>query len=170
MVTKNLHLGNGRKYMKSDKESEWINIDKDGFFKTDIIRDITKGLPFDDDSIDEIYTAHLLEHISPDDIHFVMREMYRVCKDKSLIKIVVPMGNGWSNFPEHKSPWNKKSWVFFTIWNVPLQTGYNFKDVGHAIIKVPTEIDEDDESYGEELHFGLEVNKPLEKKDGSNKC
>ena len=80
MVTKNLHLGNGRKYMKSDKESEWINIDKDGFFKTDIIRDITKGLPFDDDSIDEIYTAHLLEHISPDDIHFVMREMYRVCK------------------------------------------------------------------------------------------
>ena len=28
MVTKNLHLGNGRKYMKSDKESEWINIEK----------------------------------------------------------------------------------------------------------------------------------------------
>jgi len=148
-----LNLGCGRKYKEG-----YINIDLDPMWKSDIVRDITKGLPFDDNSVDEIVTEHCLEHISPDDIHFVMREMYRVCKNKTIINVVVPIGDGWSNFPEHKSPWNAKSWIFFTGWNYPPQTGYNFKDTGHGVINVGTDID-DDKLYGEELHFKLEVNK-----------
>jgi len=146
-----LHIGSGRKYREG-----YINIDIDNFFKVDIVRDITKGLPFDDSSVDEIFTEHCLEHISPDDIHFVFREMHRVCKPGAKIEIIVPIGDGLTNFPEHKSPWNAKSWIFFTSWNIPHQTGYNFKDAGHTVNKVETELD-DDRKYGEELNFKLEV-------------
>lgn len=134
----------------------WINIDLTSFWKTDMKRDITRGLPFDDNSVDEIYTEHCLEHIGPDDIQFVIKEMWRVCKDKTKISIVVPVGDGLMNFPEHKSFWNEKSAVFFTDWNIPQETGYEFRLISSKVVDVGTEIDTD-KRYGKELHFVLEV-------------
>ncbi len=147
-----LNLGCGRKYMLRH-----INIDINPIWKCDLLRDITRGLPFDNSSVDSIHTSHLLEHIGPDDIHFVIREMWRVCKPKAHIRIVVPIGRGLMNFPEHKSFWNAKSWVFFTKWNFPPETGYQFKLVKQEVKNVGTDIDSKKEFYGEELHFTMEV-------------
>ena len=67
----------------------FIHIDIDPLTKPDIVCDIEKGLPFDDNAIDEIKCSHTLEHIN--NILFVLREFYRVSKNGAKITIVVPL-------------------------------------------------------------------------------
>lgn len=67
----------------------FITIDIDPTTKPDIVRDIEKGLPFGDNSVDEIRCSHTLEHIH--DLCFVLREFYRVCKNGAKITIIVPL-------------------------------------------------------------------------------
>ena len=59
-------------------------------FKPDIIRDITKGLPFDSDKFDEVIIEHVLEHIEHKDGDFVMSEIHRVLKPGGIVRIEVP--------------------------------------------------------------------------------
>lgn len=48
-------------------------------------------LPFEDDSVDVIFTSHTLEHIYPQYLDFVLGEFYRVLRPgNSLIRILVP--------------------------------------------------------------------------------
>jgi len=67
----------------------FIHIDIDPLTKPDIVCDIEKGLPFDDNAIDEIKCSHTLEHIN--NILFVLREFYRVSKNGAKITIVAPL-------------------------------------------------------------------------------
>jgi len=67
----------------------FMSIDIDPFVKPDIVRDIEKGLPLDDNSVDEVKCSHVLEHIR--DLLFVLREFYRVCRNGAKITITVPL-------------------------------------------------------------------------------
>jgi len=88
---------------------------KDGFIGIDIrdygqpiIWDITEGLPFEDSSVDEIYSQHCLEHIAKEDIRGVWEEMYRVLKEGHIAKIIVPHVNSDAGFlHDHLSQWNE---------------------------------------------------------------
>ncbi|MDP3880947.1 MAG: methyltransferase domain-containing protein [bacterium] len=73
----------------TDKRPGFLNIDIDESAKPDIVRDIERGLPFDDNSVDEIFCSHTLEHIQ--DLLFVLREFYRVLKNGAKLTIVVPL-------------------------------------------------------------------------------
>jgi hypothetical protein len=66
-------------------------------------------------------------------MHFVIREFWRVLKQGRRLKIVVPIGKGWSSFFEHKATFAENSWIFFTKWNNPSLTGYEFKLVEKEI-------------------------------------
>jgi len=145
-----LHLGSGKKY-----KFDYINIDINEKNKPDIVRDLERGLPFDDNSVDKILTEHCLEHIAPEHLHFVMYEIWRVLKVDGEVEIVVPIGNGWSNSPEHKAPFNENSWIFFTKWNDPNNTGYNFELKDKQIIRADVPDLENSDGYGDELHFIL---------------
>ena len=81
-----LNLGSGNR-----KRDGWVNIDSDALSNPDIVRDLEKGLPFDDNTFDEVYASHVLEHI--DDVIFLMREIHRVCINGSKVKIIVPHPN-----------------------------------------------------------------------------
>lgn len=52
--------------------------------------DASQRLPYDDGSVDEIYASHVLEHIDPRKIPFVLREWSRVLKPNGLMRICVP--------------------------------------------------------------------------------
>jgi predicted SAM-dependent methyltransferase len=54
-----LHIGSGRNYKEG-----WINIDVDESVKTDIHYDLSKGIPFPDNSADYIFNEHFIEHLS----------------------------------------------------------------------------------------------------------
>jgi predicted SAM-dependent methyltransferase len=128
------------------KLNGFINIDSDAGVMPDIVRNIERGLPFSDNTVDYILSEHTLEHISPDLIHFVMYEFWRVLKSGCQLKIIVPIGKGLTNSPEHKSFWDYKSWIFFTDWNYRLP--YKFKLIENKVVG---------EDITEELHFILEV-------------
>src|SRR6478736_4770622 len=75
-----LHLGCGKTILK-----EWINLDIMKGQGVDIVADLEMcseiPLPFEDNSIDEFYASHLIEHI-----HFtlpLMQELHRIAKNDS---------------------------------------------------------------------------------------
>lgn len=84
---KKLNLGCGY-----DVKEGYINIDAKDGRGVDLVLDLNDcKLPFDDNSVDEIYMAHILEHII-DRYKFIM-ECYRVLKPKGIILIKLPVGS-----------------------------------------------------------------------------
>lgn len=89
-----LVIGTGADWQKKDGV---IGLDIIPEFNPDVVRDILRGLPFDDDKFDEIEIEHVLEHISghlacrpTDNFDFVMNEMHRVLKPGGLLRIETP--------------------------------------------------------------------------------
>lgn len=126
----------------------YINIDSDPRVRPDILRNIEQGLPFDDNSVDEIFSKHTLEHISPDKIHWVMAEIYRVLKPNGILKVIVPINKGYLCSPEHKCPWSNASVIFFTEWNT--RENYKWECIEQNTLFVDLSKPE-----SEELHFTL---------------
>jgi len=111
--TKKLHLGCG-----SYTPEDWINLDgswnawlaKHPFVKKIlallhlipikqlnirwnpdiIIHDVRKPLPFPDNSINVIYSSHLLEHLYLENAKELLKECYRALKPNGILRIVVP--------------------------------------------------------------------------------
>jgi predicted SAM-dependent methyltransferase len=73
------------------KLDDAINIDRNPRQQPDIVRDVTKGLPFDDDSVGYIQASHFFEHLTCADMMFVIEECYRVLADGSELYIRVPL-------------------------------------------------------------------------------
>jgi predicted SAM-dependent methyltransferase len=82
---KYLNLGCGNKYDK-----HWTNVD----FNSDDINilnhDLTKPLPFENESFDVVYSSHVLEHFEKVDAVKFLQEQYRVLRKGGHIRIVVP--------------------------------------------------------------------------------
>jgi len=53
-----------------------------------IVCDITKGLPVESNSVDEVVCVHVLEHIQ--DLKAIMKEFQRVLKPGGILKVWVP--------------------------------------------------------------------------------
>ena len=66
-----------------------IGVDKYQGEAVDIIADIEKGLPFlPDNSVDELFSRHLLEHI--ENLEPLIREIFRVLKPGGIHRVIVP--------------------------------------------------------------------------------
>jgi len=91
-----------------NKREGYIGIDIKDFNKVNFVINIDNTkLPFKDNSIEEIYTHHTLEHCQ--NIVFIMNEFFRVCKPGAKIKIIVPYGTShqFVQDPTHKTPFNE---------------------------------------------------------------
>jgi predicted SAM-dependent methyltransferase len=54
------------------------------------IYDLRKHFPWEDNSVDVIYSSHTLEHLSKDEGQRFLEECHRVLKPQGIIRIVVP--------------------------------------------------------------------------------
>lgn len=54
------------------------------------LHDLRKTFPWDDNSIDFIYTSHTLEHFSREDGYAFLKECHRVLRKGAIIRTVVP--------------------------------------------------------------------------------
>ena len=110
-----LNLGCGYEYIKSNYKEKWINIDiNKEFFKADKyinLDDSNLKLPFDETSIDIICANHILEHI--ENIIPLMNECYRILKINGIMKIIVPVNEGWFADPTHKRYFNHLTFRYF---------------------------------------------------------
>ena len=67
----------------------FIGIDQYPNKNVDIVADLDKeGIPLDSNTVDYVYSSHLLEHLF--NLDFVIREIYRVCKHNAIVEIHVP--------------------------------------------------------------------------------
>ncbi len=80
-----LNIACGGRYHK-----DWINIDFHADSSAVEKVNILAGLPFDNSSIDCIYSSHFLEHLSQKQAIFVLSETKRILKDGGICRIVVP--------------------------------------------------------------------------------
>jgi len=80
-----LHLGCGQKYQEG-----FINIDINIFRKKEICLDVSKGLPFRENSVDSIYSHSLFEHLYPKELLYLLKECYRVLRPASGMRVAVP--------------------------------------------------------------------------------
>ncbi|NBW09206.1 MAG: methyltransferase domain-containing protein [Caulobacteraceae bacterium] len=94
MEIKKLNIGCG-----NDKREGYINLDIEPV--GDVQRDIKRGLPFNDDSFDEVLVNNVLTQIaSNEDFLFVMNEMWRVTKPEGAILVRVPLASDICSFQD----------------------------------------------------------------------
>ena len=77
-----LNLGAGMQQIAG-----WTTVDLDPDMHPDIVGDI-EHLPFEDNSIDEIYASHCLEHVPYDSP--ALSEWFRVLKRGAVCTVIVP--------------------------------------------------------------------------------
>lgn len=77
-----------------NKKNDFIGVDLDEKSKPDIVASAF-DLPFNDDSVDEVYSSHLVEHFDPQDAKKFFDEVYRVLKKGCRAEIKVD--KDWSN-------------------------------------------------------------------------
>lgn len=100
----------------ANKHQGYIGIDVYPFNRVDIVRDLRRGLPFEDSSIDGIIANHILEHFNGEDLIFIVEEMWRVCRPNTEIGITVPghtSPNRGKDFTHKKTDWDQWS---FQMW------------------------------------------------------
>ena len=106
-----LDLGCGK-----HKKEGFVGVDVFNFPGVDHVVDLGKGkLPFEDDTVDEVYANHFFEHLDIDDIVRLMSDIFRVCKNGAKVEIHTPHFSGDSNFYEfHKTSFRYNSFREFT--------------------------------------------------------
>lgn len=97
-MTKKIDIGAGKldkvkierytRYLGDYNPQEYIGVDRVKLPGVDIVCNITQGLPFGNETIDEIICIHVLEHIQ--NLEFVMREFHRILKPRGMLRIWVP--------------------------------------------------------------------------------
>ena len=80
-MIRRLHLGCGRKAIPN-----YINIDIQKFENVDICADIKK-LPFDDNSVDEIYSCAAIEHFGRHQWKEVVTHWYNLLKKNGVLRL-----------------------------------------------------------------------------------
>ncbi|MEH7410824.1 class I SAM-dependent methyltransferase [Priestia megaterium] len=108
-----LHLGCGKTILK-----EWINLDIMKGKGVDIVADLEKcsetPLPFEDNSIDEFYASHLIEHIH----HTLpmMQELHRIAKNDAKAVFRLPYGSSDDAYedPTHVRQYFLNSFGYFS--------------------------------------------------------
>lgn len=80
-----VHVGCGRNYLPG-----FINIDGNFQRKVDYLMDARTGLPFPDETMDFVYSCHMLEHVHITDAINILKDWYRVRKPSGYIRLTLP--------------------------------------------------------------------------------
>lgn len=98
-----LNIGCGEVHMDG-----WLNIDSESE-KADLMHDLRKPLPYNDNFVDFIYSEHFIEHLTPEEGESVFKETYRVLKNNGVMRIATP-DLDYIVF-RYLSGWKKQAWI-----------------------------------------------------------
>ena len=117
-----LNLGCGNK-----RKEGFLGVDLYPCDAVDKIADLTKELPFEDNSVEEIWMDNVIEHIP--DIAKLFSEMHRICKDKAKIHIFTPHFASYASWrdPTHVHHLSYFSMDHFAKPSVAHYTGGGFE-------------------------------------------
>ena len=95
-----------------------IGLDRYPFSGVDVVRDLRRGLPFNDDTFDGLRAHHVLEHFAGEDLLFLVNEVWRVVRSGGILEITVPDATSPNRYrdPTHvERDWHEDS---FMLWEV----------------------------------------------------
>jgi predicted SAM-dependent methyltransferase len=101
--TVKVHLGPGQgNYFEG-----WINVDANVFTaKCDVWADLRNKLPFADETVDVIYSHHVIEHLPDNSLAFHFGEIFRCLKRGGVFRVAGPSGDGAiTKFQEEDKEW-----------------------------------------------------------------
>lgn len=121
-----LNLGCGTKPRASTTEEQWINIEMQRFPGVNIVRDLRRGLPFNDSTVSHVLADNVLEHLNSEDSIFLINEIDRVLIDRGTAEIVVPRFPSPASVqdPGHKSFYTERSALYWNNQPPPVGTPY----------------------------------------------
>lgn len=95
----------------------WINLDLRPLAGVDIVRDVLRGLPFGDGTVDEIASENFLEHIPQPEVIWLMNEMHRVLRDRGRARHLIPEAGTVIQYqdPTHLSQWHAETFTYFEL-------------------------------------------------------
>lgn len=128
-VKENLRLDLGcgvRKENHPTRQQGFIGVDLYPVEGVDIVHDLsTFPWPFEDNSVDEIYSSHFMEHFDGDTFIKIMNECYRILKSKqenesgeTTVGRMTHTGPYWSSVraiqdPTHKTALSAERFLYF---------------------------------------------------------
>ena len=85
------------------KKEGYLGVDVRQLPGVDVVVDLEKGLPFEDNSVDGVYSNFMFEHVS--NLALLFQEVYRVCSNHAVVEIKVPHYQSVTQFkdPTHRS-------------------------------------------------------------------
>ena len=105
-----LHLGCGREIREG-----WVNLDMLDLPGVDVVRDVLRGLPFNDETFEFIFSSNVLEHIPQSESIWIMNEIWRVTKFGGQFHCILPTAGTQTYYenPTHLSNWTANTISFF---------------------------------------------------------
>lgn len=116
-----LNIGCGDKPRPSEGLEKWVNLDHQAGPGVDVVRDLRRGIPFNDETFDYLVADNVLEHFANEDLIFLINEIDRVLKVGGLAEIIVPhfQSHGAVQDPTHKTFFSPRSAIY---WNQVMST------------------------------------------------
>lgn len=84
---KALNLGCGVSYIKSPR---WLNLDWQSKSRHVKKHNLLKKLPIEDNSVELVYSSHLIEHLTKEDCFNILTESFRVLKPGGTLRLSLP--------------------------------------------------------------------------------
>jgi len=124
-----LHLGCGPNLLDN-----WTNIDLDEKYSPDIVHDLSQGLPFDDNTVEVVYSEHFFEHLALADGIALMTECYRVLRPGGRVRIAMP--DLASTVHAYLNGWRNQVWVeaFPRLDSAAHMMNMGMRDWGHQYV------------------------------------
>lgn len=132
-----LELGCGKA-----KHEGWFGIDSSPFEGVDKVWDIAlNGIPFKDNSIEQVYSQDFMEHLPPEKKVFVINEIWRVLKNGGKMEHYIPNAGSRNDFgsPSHLSHWNLQQFEHFDIDSYRYKLDHDYEGFKGGFRKVLAE-------------------------------
>lgn len=95
-----LNLGSGK-----SRYQDFVSVDAIKFDGVDIVADLRKRWPWNDESVDEVYCSHFAEHLDARErVHFY-NELWRVMKTGAKCTLIVPDGRSGRAYGDLTHKW-----------------------------------------------------------------
>ncbi len=147
----------------SKKKDGCLGIDYIHSPDVDYVLDVThERLPFEDESVEYIYSSHFLEHI--DTPYHLFKEIARVCCDRAKIEIWTPYAfSNMAFFYGHKAFLTEEIWLRFCYNDRDtfvdfLQGRWLLKQINYVVLP---QVQQDIEQQGVTLDFAIKYLKSV---------
>ncbi len=129
----------------------------DLYADADLVHDVSKPFPYDNNSVEEIYASHIIEHLTRQEWQIALPEWYRILKTDGKLEIYCPDLEaclvGFLSQPTHRDWWIKTIYGSQTGPGQVHQNGFTFESLKNDLLTSNFKIVLAEKIDQEQLHF-----------------